>query len=335
MSKDGRIKATDRIRLGYIDLLKGLAILLVVTQHWVLGNPRVSSFILSFHMPFFFLLSGTLYKRKDKEEFISKKVKSLIGPYIIWRLLSAIIELFIFPLQISGKSEILNVILVGGLWFLPALFVSSVLFLLLESYYGEKQWILAFLVIICYFIGMVNSYAKVGSISAAATQGLVGVLFYYLGFIMNRRLVKILQQCRPKKKIIIIECSLIILVSCFRWMDNNIVLMYINDYGNVAIFTIKAILSSVALFIIGVTVDHLPIFEKIGKKSMLIMIIHFPIFRVLRIITNRLIAPEYSGLLFDSICIVIVVASAYCLAVIIDKYIPEAGGRWKNQKHAS
>ena len=48
-----------------IDIAKGIGILLVVFGHLTVGKQNVYSFIYSFHMPLFFLLSGLFSSNKD------------------------------------------------------------------------------------------------------------------------------------------------------------------------------------------------------------------------------------------------------------------------------
>lgn len=56
-----RLKCTDRMRVDWIDLTKGIAIFLMVCGHTGLPG-ALSNWIWSFHMPLFFLMSGLLYK---------------------------------------------------------------------------------------------------------------------------------------------------------------------------------------------------------------------------------------------------------------------------------
>ena len=63
-------------RIHWIDVLKGIGIILVVLQHCIglSDNKSVSSFvsvwILFFHMPLFFYVSGLVYKEKSDNAFL-------------------------------------------------------------------------------------------------------------------------------------------------------------------------------------------------------------------------------------------------------------------------
>lgn len=63
-------------RMHYIDVFRGLLMLMVVLGHSI-GNTTdpVNMFILSFHMPAFFVLSGMCFKPKTNDYDISQALK--------------------------------------------------------------------------------------------------------------------------------------------------------------------------------------------------------------------------------------------------------------------
>jgi acyltransferase len=50
-------------RIGWIDIAKGITILLVIVGHTLIGY-KVNDYIYAFHMPLFFICSGLLFKPK-------------------------------------------------------------------------------------------------------------------------------------------------------------------------------------------------------------------------------------------------------------------------------
>lgn len=104
-----------------VDVLKGIAILLVVIGHF---SPvqQVENFIYSFHMPLFFFLSGIKFwysfgKKINKEnikqllpKMFAKRVCSLCLPYVSWSVIR-------FGFLGDSIIESFN-----RLWFLPTLF---------------------------------------------------------------------------------------------------------------------------------------------------------------------------------------------------------------------
>ena len=71
------------------DISKGIAITLMVLGHSSL--PRfISDWIYSFHMPFFYFISGVLTKWDDTKtnNFIKHKYKSLMVPFFFYTLIN-------------------------------------------------------------------------------------------------------------------------------------------------------------------------------------------------------------------------------------------------------
>ena len=73
------------LRLKYIDIVKGVAILLMVYGHWDTTYSSVDiRLIFSFHMPLFFIISGYFLKAETPcGLFLRKRAKQLLSPYYI------------------------------------------------------------------------------------------------------------------------------------------------------------------------------------------------------------------------------------------------------------
>ena len=79
-----------RERFDYIDIAKGIGILMVVWAHiMIVGwTHRV---IYAFHMPLFFFLSGMLFQRDKYSsfvKFVSKRTKRLLIPYVVYSIVT-------------------------------------------------------------------------------------------------------------------------------------------------------------------------------------------------------------------------------------------------------
>ena len=71
-------------RIEYIDIAKGVAIILVLLGHIETCPAGLKSSIYSFHMPLFFILSGYFMKEGTELRLLAKKLfKSLMVPYLI------------------------------------------------------------------------------------------------------------------------------------------------------------------------------------------------------------------------------------------------------------
>ena len=140
-------------RILYLDIAKGIGILLVILGHNYIkaSVPGMEQFIFSFHMPFFFLLSGMLFKPDYPLLMLFKRrFATLIRPYLVTILLLYSVYFFYTDTKLMtllrrvGRSFYAsgNYIEWAQLWFLPHLFLlnlfAGVLFLL---FYGRIKWL--------------------------------------------------------------------------------------------------------------------------------------------------------------------------------------------------
>ncbi|WP_283576492.1 acyltransferase family protein [Limosilactobacillus oris] len=136
-------------RLEWVDIAKGIAILLMVIGHEV-KNPHVYAFIFSFHMPLFFVLSGyTSSQVNNWGKFFYKQTKSFKRIWLLAVLMVILLGLenlallSNFTLREFGPSLIngifwgsnipmLGVMSVGVMWFMFVFFWAKFLFDLLQ-----------------------------------------------------------------------------------------------------------------------------------------------------------------------------------------------------------
>lgn len=131
-------------RYDYLDIAKGIGILLVVWGHILLvGAPH--RVIYAFHMPLFFLISGMLFRREKYSDlwiFLKKRAKRLLVPFIVYSVVTWIIwASFRFIRNdsvISFWDPLLQTVIAKGsgaymvhnsaLWFIPCLFATEILY---------------------------------------------------------------------------------------------------------------------------------------------------------------------------------------------------------------
>lgn len=73
------VQANEKTRIAWIDIVRGIGIFLVIMGHTYRSN-QVLNWIVSFHMPLFFILSGWLRdcnrKAFEWKTFILKKIQA-------------------------------------------------------------------------------------------------------------------------------------------------------------------------------------------------------------------------------------------------------------------
>ena len=161
-------ESATKTRLMTVDIVKGIAILLMVFGHTVQGGlhrhwwegpfelPRklefVDAFIYSFHMPAFFVIGGLFLsgsvKRSGRSGVLLTKTKTILYPYVLWSLIMAFLTPLIArfessPHVFSWKWLFLNILTGNVSWFLPTFFLCQVLALILFPLPLITQMILA------------------------------------------------------------------------------------------------------------------------------------------------------------------------------------------------
>ena len=77
-------------RVHYLDYAKGIAIILVVLGH-IFSEGNIKTYIYSFHMPLFFIISGYLFNYSNLnsfKEFIYKRINGILIPYCTFSIIN-------------------------------------------------------------------------------------------------------------------------------------------------------------------------------------------------------------------------------------------------------
>jgi fucose 4-O-acetylase-like acetyltransferase len=174
--RDGLVRAFNtpilqKKRLEWVDYLRGIAIVLVVYRHALLGIERshvVVPYVLndanmifySFRMPLFFLLSGIFISRSLAKRSFSQlagiKFEKLLYPYLVWTFLQITLQILLSDITNSKRGFIDYTYILyqprhlDQFWYLAALFNTSIIFLIFKSKLGVKTWMQVVLGIIFY-----------------------------------------------------------------------------------------------------------------------------------------------------------------------------------------
>lgn len=125
-------------RIEWVDISKGMAILLMVLGHSSIPEP-LGKFIWSFHMPLFFIVSGFLYnpdRYPDFRALLKRRVKTLLVPYVFFSL---IVCFGYFGTEYWDPIQLVKGWIGIALWFVPVLFMASVAYWFIAS---KPRWAL-------------------------------------------------------------------------------------------------------------------------------------------------------------------------------------------------
>jgi len=173
-----RLFNSDRIlsvkRMQWVDTLKGLAIILVVYRHVIIGLQRMEMDVpkglatanllfYSFRMPLFFILSGLFLhrslKKRTTRSLIESKFATLIYPYLVWTVIQITLQIAVSNSAVTNSSRSLKDYLyilyqpreLDQFWYLPALFNATIFYLFTHNILKLKREIHILLAAVIYF----------------------------------------------------------------------------------------------------------------------------------------------------------------------------------------
>lgn len=135
-----------------IDILKGLAIAMVMLGHSIIVYPinlnlirwcgNLHSFVSTTHMPLFFMISGFCFGYRDLKDYALKKFKRIVIPLLVFGVISAFFG-SIGGSLVNGPSkgflQSLPLILTGKfLWFLHTLLMIFIIFPFIRKLFDNK-----------------------------------------------------------------------------------------------------------------------------------------------------------------------------------------------------
>ena len=264
------------IRLSWIDITKGLAIILMVIGHAHIPK-FASDFIFAFHMPVFFMASGwcTNWSNYSFKELFVRRCKTLLIPFVVYSILVIIISLIIGESLFSLKKGWQGY----ALWFVPVLFLATLVAKF--TVIIRCQLLRILVVLVCLSLGAALSYTHfqlpwaLCTVPYAAFLILIGsILKKYESFIS-----------KPRLYILAVGLCVVMLISHFWRLD-----LAFNNITPVIPLTIGAISGAAMLSTIASYIDKGPrhvahIFQIVGKETFAIMALS----QILTICLNKLI----------------------------------------------
>lgn len=300
-------------RLGYVDIAKGFAIVGMVYGHTysTVQDNVLMIWIYSFHMPLFFLTTGFLYRIKANEgnelRFSWKnKLNTLLLPYFFWNILY---QLFVAILAILGGAPIkdtilnkLNLVLTlegSAMWFLPAMFLASMFFLISV----HRRFINMLLMLILGGIGIFASGE--GPLTNALLRSFIGAVFISFGFYFCRLFNKKIQSWKN---------VVVFIISLFTVFINGSVSIASRDFNNPVLYFFNGCVGTYIVYQVAINMREnyvSTLLQLWGQNSIKILCLHGFVAQIVRLLDYRLFnnrLPQlgfWEGIVFTSIIMVI------------------------------
>ena len=372
-------------RLDYLDMTKGLGMILVLIGHLqgdsiFTFSPYIQPlcvFIFSFHMPMFFIVSGILLAIKNDEvkplkEVAKSRFRGIMIPYLWFSLFYLIVVVTaLIKGEIAVQTLYLNIwYVISGygmnvLWFLPALYLGELLFILLRRRIRDHIPFITVVVLsnaIVYFLSYFVGIAKYPTPFAERMHDLITVIlrpilvcgFISIGYYTHKLLRKGSQigdffnkpELNEKGKVSFkyraayIVLGLMLFGVCFGlFRVNNGIDFRSLAFRNVFFFFVCALSGSFGMISLCKGLPRIPLFCYWGIGSLIFMATHNSQTVLTFSLKTAMYVNQYLTRARGYICyaIVIVIITAYSTFMIwlIRRFFPFIIGKpfklpWKN-----
>ena len=317
-------------RLEYIDLAKGICILLVVFMHIVPEIGKGNPLLINLRMPFYYFLSGMFFKSYDGfRNFIIKKSDRLLIPFIAWYLLSYLIyyvRVFfighpehVFKLtDLFLEPEFYN----GSIWFLLSLFWCNIIYYFIENV-TKNPLLKASLVLGIGVIGGMFSYLDFPNFLYLPTS-FTSLPFFYMGRQMIS--LKIIRnEKEPKRDLILVSVCVLIAYFMLLFPDEiTYNVFYLNSlYSGNYLFMYVGGLS---LILITLTLckylRKVPYVSYVGRYSIIVLLTHRLVGNIFTRGVEHLTGMDMSTTYSHLILLAVILVSMLILIPFCRKFLP-------------
>ena len=313
----------------FLDLAKGVGIMLVILGHGMFPNHYL---IDSFHMPMFFILSGLTFVPPAHTytsesimimEWVGKKVERIFVPSIFFMLVSGVVEIVVGKINPDTAFN-------SPLWFLQTLFISLLIYAFLMMKFGPKLCtVISLLAAIATYI----NYAYINNCAILPfhlARSIAAIPFLHTGYLLSNNIKTSSKQISVGLSIV---CLLLFCV-CLGFVlhrYNTIGLSFVEG----SIFTynpifpwIISISGSLLVVYLSRIVNCIRLLNWLGKNSLVIMCVHFPILERLNHLCSLLpLYTTFEGKLFLAfISYAITIMTSIVMVILCKRYIPSLTG---------
>ena len=245
------------MRVRYLDLTKGFAIILMIYAHTMSTVNCVHIWIYSFHMPIFFMVCGILLYKKRHKLRTAEEIKSTI----IRRLYTAGIPYFVFGICLGCFYSFLNIIAHESVLF------GSKMFDLFTLQGIDSLWFLL-IGVLCFVFVIAFSHNEMNWYGNLFFKVLLGICFIEIGMLIEKSLVI--------ERMSYIWIPILVFLGEILAQKNGSVEMSAGNIGNPIIYFAGAMATSIAIMGIWKKFEKyririLDIIEEYGKNSIVLL----------------------------------------------------------------
>lgn len=285
----GSLKMNERKE--FIDVAKGIGIILVVLGHLDIDGQISREVIYSFHMPLFFVLSGVFAKTNIRfKEYFAKSFKTLYVPFFVFFIVDLIL---FYCVKLIGLQKALKFVdpeflsftgvkfLVSNapLWFILALFIIRIVY-----YFIDKNLIVKYVTtVLCIGFVFAKGYFPDFAKNCIYVVAIPALAFYILGDLLKTQILNFDRTYEKHKKFILIFSTVLFILFVLSAHKNGSIDMKLYRYGNEALYFVNSVVGCFLCLLLSVLMAKVSCFKKIllfyGQNTIVILIAHYYITR--------------------------------------------------------
>ena len=337
-------------RIDFVDLAKGLCILLVVLFHLQVSFDYYFPYnhiMRCFRMPLYFILSGLFFKDYGGFKFFFvKKTNKLAIPYAFFYtiniILLPIVRYTLFPSHFERPQIDANYFLCfyteksnflpNAIWFLLCLFILNLIFYSLfsaskqiESFLSRKtntklNVFITSLILLSLLLGCIGYFLGVRQINLPLfiDTALTVVPFFCFGYLL-RKYTNLLQPNRyDKYNFIFIILSVFVIDLLYAPLHYNNNSYEISIYG----LYITGMIGSLSVLFIAKYIKRMPVISYLGRYSIITLCTHEAIIGILKILFHYLHIDISSGVSILLALVIIVCLEVTIIVPFMIKFLP-------------
>lgn len=266
-------------RYPFIDLLKGVCIVLVVLHH----NDSIFPQLSLLRMPLYFFLGGLFFSTYESfQVFVIKRINRLMVPFLFFFLLSLAYQVVgcslksdfshLMPSQVFNEKLMVNT----PLWFLISLFEVTMLYYPIS--FIKNSVLKSLLVLSIGLVGYSIDYFGY-NLYFYLDSSMMALVFFYFGVSFRKTVPHVFEKHRFDLPVIAISVIVFaISINYAKGLD-----MLSNSYESpFPIILIASFSSIVALFYLCKRIGSVPILNYFGRYSLVVLGLHMPLLGIHR-----------------------------------------------------
>ena len=341
-----------RQRLDYLDIAKCITIFLVIMGHSTgnLDTPLFRVVLYSFHMPLFFIVSGTVvrthvttkYDKAHWKDFLGKNLFMLMVPYLIWGLIYSQFSykntayILYGSWQLLGKAGTLT-----SLWYLPCLFLARIemeaVLMLGKKLEKLNRHLYALIIAAAAFaIGFALPKVEIGYIWCADIS-FVALGFMLLGYSIKEIIGEFIDsKLIYQAAVLLISGGLFVMSMVIQDGSPALVMMCKSDYGSIPLFLLSGLSGSTFILSLSILLQEAwgqnteSKLRKniiwVGKRTLGVYLLHKPFLQ--EVLVPLLKLAGLQNLFVIAIIGAVIDLPLCCLMIkVLEKYVPALLGK--------